>query len=459
MRFGLSLFGGAVTGLVIAAGASSCAASATGQNLVTRLGAVTLSAQAVATPADVRRVASVFPSMLTAPATAAGAAQVEFKPLPTTAACQAVAQLGNIVLEASGSGVANGYAYTQSFPVRRVRHFPFQAQATAQGEADAETWQVGYAGPAVATATGFGTTYHVGTVLAVSTATAAAAPALQIGGKGFAYGYSEAQAECLYQGGVAGNGLASAVVLADAVVTINGVLYQHANGLGEAYALGDLVTTTVYQSQTGYAVAGAEALPKIEFGGKVLATAFAYGIGDGLSMATGATLVAGDSAALASGSALKRANALGSGNAVATAIGDGLKKQTRVAGTGSAQASVQGTCLRTCNAKSTAVASASVLAENVKTTLGKLPVITGTATLFNTLVAISTSPLSANGQAIVSVAAEKTIVGSGAAEAIATAVGFNQINDLVKAPDSRTSTVRVETRTSTVLYESRTSTV
>jgi hypothetical protein len=459
MRFGLSLFGGAVTGLVIAASASSCAATAVGQNLVTRLGTVTVSAQAVATPADVRRVASVFPSVLTALATAAGASQVEFKPLPTTAAGQATAQSGQMVAEYNGYVFANGDASSQGRAVRMVRHFPPQARAYAEGEGNPQTWNLGYASPAEAKAYGFGTTYHVGNVLAVSTAAAAVTPAVQIGGKGYAYAFSDVQAECLYTGGVAGNGLATAGVLADPVVTVNGIKYQQANGLGLASALGELITTTVYQSQTGYAVASAEAYPKTQVGGKVLASAFAYGFGDGVDMATGVTLIEGVTAASATGSPTKQASAKGTGAVVATATGDGLKKLTRVSGSGLAQASVQGTGLRTRNAKSTAVASAQLLVQPEKITIGKLPVISGTATLWNTARTLDLRPLSANGLSVLSGAAVKTVVVSGAAEVVATAIGYNQINDLVKAPASRTSTVRVETRTSIVLYESRTSTV
>lgn len=459
MRFGLSLFGGAVTGLVIAASASSCAATATGQNLVTRLGTVTLTAQAVATPADVRRVASVFPSVLTALATAAGASQVEFKPLPTTAAGQATAQSGQMVAEYNGYVFANGDASSQSRGVRMVRHYPFQAQALALGEASPQTWNLGYASPAEAKAYGFGTTYHVGNVLAVASAAAAVTPAVQLGGKGYAYAFSAVQAQCLYTGGVAGNGLAGAGVLADPVVTVNGIKYQQANGSGLASALGELTTTTAYQSQTGNAVAFAEAYPKTQVGGKVRATAFAYGFGDGLGMATGVTLIDGTTTASATGHPIKQASAKGTGAAIATAIGDGLKKLTRVSGSGLAQASVQGACLRTRNAKSTGVASAQVAVQNIKTVLGKVPVIRGTATLWNTTRTLGLNPSSANGLSLLSADAKRSVVGSGTAEVVATASGHNQINDLVRAPLSRTSTVRAEPRTSVVIYESRTSTV
>lgn len=459
MRFGLSLFGGAVTGLVIAAGASSCAASATGQTSVTRLGAVTLSAQAVAAPADVRRVASVFPSVLTALATAAGAAQVEFHPLPTTATGQAVAQTGQATAEYSGYGFANGYAYSQAHAVRMVRLFPRHAQAFAWAEGTAQTWQVGYANPARAKAIGFGTTYHVGNVRADASAHAYATPAIEIGGKGIGYAYSYAEGTCLYQGGVAGYGQASSYVLADPVVTKNGVVYQEANGFGLSSALGELLTTTVYQSQTARAYAVLVSYPKTQVGGKGRATARALGYGDGLSMATGATLVAGNSAATAVAKAFKQARGKSTAVARALATGDALKRQTRVTGTGTCRATTQATCLRTRTAKSTATARALITASNIRTTTPKLPVLRAVATGSNTYSFLEVQGSPVNATAHVTAQAFKALVGSGTAGLIAVGEGFNQVNDLVRAPLNRTSTVLAGSRTSSLVSQSRTSTV
>lgn len=459
MRFGLSLFGGAVTGLVIAAGASSCAASASAQTLVTRLGAVTLSAQAVAAPADVRRVAGVFPSVLTALATAAGASQVEFHPLPTTATGQAVAQTGQAVAEYNGYGFANGYSYSQARAVRRVRLFPKQAQAFAWAEGNAQTWQFGYANPARAKAIGFGTTYHVGNVRAVASANAYATPAMEIGGKGIGYAYSYAEGTCLYQGGVAGYGQASSYVLADPVVTKNGVVYQEANGFGVSSALGEILTTTVYQSQTARAYAILVAYPKTQVGGKGRASARALGYGDGLSMATGATLVAGNSAATVVAKASKQAKGKSTAVARVLATGDGLKRQTRVTGTGACRATAQATCLRTRTAKSTATARALITAQNIRTVTPVVPVLQGTATLTITTRQVDVGATPSGMSATILAEALRIAIGVGVANAGAEAQGFNQINDLAKAPASRTSTVGTESRTSTLAFESRTSTV
>lgn len=459
MRFGLSLFGVAVTGLVIAAGAASCASSATGQNQVTRLGAVATTARAVAAPADVRRVAGVLPSALTALATAVGKSKVEFHPLPTTAKGQALAQTGQASAHYNGYGFANGYSYSQSSSVRFVRFYPAQAQARAVASASGQSWQLAKPTPAQAKAIGFGTTYYVGSGLATSQAQATAFPKVEVGGAGIGYAYSYAEGTCLYQGGVAGYGQASSRVLADPSIKKNGVVYREANGLGVGTSLANLLTTTVYQSQTAQAYAILVAYPKVAIGGGGKATAKAIGYGDGLAVATGATLVAGNTAATAAGNASKHALAKGTAAAHALATGDALKRQTRVTGTGACRATAQGTGVRICTVKSTAGVRALITASNVRTVTPKLPVLRAVATGSNTYsyLEVQVSPVIAT--AHVTAQAFKDLVGSGTAGLIAVGEGFNQVNDLVRAPLNRTSTVVAGSRTSSLVYQSRTSTV
>jgi hypothetical protein len=458
MRFGLSLFGGAVTGLVMVAGAALSAAQASGQNEVTKYGAGSPTAVATAAPADVRRTATAPFSSLSALAQATGAAQVEFKPLPVVALGSAYAAPGASSVEFFAYGFGDAKATTApSAGKRTAKPFPKQAQAKASGTADGETWQLGYAKPAVGTARGFGTTFYVGGGTAPAFAAIQSLPAIQLGAKGHGIATGVADGTCLFTSGGAGLGEAPATGLGDAAITSSGIRYMDANGVGECLATALVQTVQVHQTQTATARATIQAQAKAQIGAKGRATARCTGYGNGLGVSTAAAAIPGTPAASASGRAKKEGKAKSTTTARATGYGDALVRQTRVSGTGVARATAQATVLKTLRASASVVARATVSIWARKTMHAGNRIATARATGLRTGVMLEVRGKAATSFAMASGYGYITVTGGGVGVfTTATATGFNQINDLERAPADRTVIVTAEPRVVIVETEPRT---
>lgn len=437
MRYGQSLFGAAVTGLVLAAGTAICSASATGRNEVTRLGAGT-AAVASTLQGTCHRDATGKGALAQAKALVSGAAQVEFHPLPVEIHCTATVT-GRAQVDFSGYGqaLANGQVIGKA--VRRVRMFPRQARAYAYGEASADTWQMAFGAPARATAWAFGTTHHVGGGRAQGLASASAKAVYERAAKGLALATAQGEATVLYTGGVSGTAPATAHLAGDAAVTRQGVRYFEGVGVAQATAHAQLQTVVLFQQQQAFARCTAAAAAKVSLGGKGVAKARANAYGDALTMITGVTGVVGATAATAIGKAVYLAHGKGTAVAKASATGSALVKQTKTYGkTAQAKAVAQGQPRKQAAAKSQAVATATAQGRVLRTVMAKgiaRPLATAKVTRLAIAVrgVVAAASASVQGTCLYTATAHPQ-----AAMAIATATGFNQINDLTRAPISRT---------------------
>lgn len=441
MRIGHTLFGGAVAGLVIASGVAVCAASASAHNQVTRHFESHAYAVSAASGYGLRQ-ANNYPVTAASTAHAYGAPIADYRPLPVEITASATA-FGGPTVQYFTYTFGNANASMEGAPIRLVKLFPLQARAAAYAQGDGQSWQLGYAKTAYATAKGFGTTYFVGDGPAHAKANVYGYPALEIGAAGEGFAESETEARAVFTIGLAGFGHASAAAIGDAAVTRGGLREFEANGVGECSSIAVAGTVGIHQSQTGRAFAHIVAYPKVQTGGKGHAKALAIGEADAVGMATGAAAVEGQTSATATGDAHYQANAISSASGVAIATAEGIRSQTRTEAkpadcfADAADSGLRMVCAHT-SANATAVARSVyqhkvVTAGSVKAT-AKASALSGPVTL-------SVQAKHAEALAQAKSASLKMLFAESAATAEAAAIGYNQVNDLQKAPERRTHKV------------------
>lgn len=441
MRIGHTLFGGAVAGLVIASGVAVCAASASAHNQVTRHFESHAYAVSAASGYGLRQ-ANNYPVTAASTAQAYGAPIADYRPLPVEITASATA-FGGSTVQYFTYTFANANASMEGAPIRRVKLFPRQAQAVAYAQGDSQSWQLGYAKTAYATAKGFGTTYFVGDGPAHAKATVYGYPALEIGAAGEGFAESETEARAVFTIGLAGFGRASAIAIGDTAVTRDGLREFEANGVGECSAIAVAGTVGIHQSQTGRAFAHIVAYPKVQTGGKGHAKAWATGEADAVGMATGAATVEGETSATATGDAHYQANATSNAAATATTSADGLITETGVIGkVGHGKAAATGRCLRTVQSTSSATAYAATNnSGGLRTVSADQVQAKASAATQSGPVGISINDNYAFAYAAAKAKATRSQFAESHAAAEAQAKGYNQVNDLQKAPERRTHKV------------------
>lgn len=460
MQFGLSTFGGVAAGLVLATGAAVSEANASAHNEVTRLFSGSAGATASAS-GYVRRVANNYPVTLLASAIAAGASVAEYRPLPVevTGTATIEATQATAFYSAYGDGLA--YATTYGGAVRRIKVYPYRAECFANGEADGQLWQMAYPEPGIATAIGFGTTYHVGHGNAQGIASLFAQPKMQIGVYGQALCEAFGEASALFQIGVSGTGLCVSDANGDPAVTVAGIRYFEVNA--DAYATAEAFAGTVgiHQAQTGWCSAYATGEARYQIGGKGIGLAVATGWSDAMGMGTGAAAVAGLSNSTATAWATLKSNAYSVGTAVATGLADGLVKQTKVypavaVVTATAVAAL-GALKYKISAGNASTAATTQVLTNVQSV--QLGVTSATASAVPAIAYYALYPKTALALAVAQATVKRTHFAGGEALAVAQGLGSNNVNDLVRAPVERTYYEPQASRLVIVGVEPRTITV
>lgn len=459
MQFGLTQFGLTTIGAItLVTGAALASADLVGHNEVTRKFSGTASATATVSGYG-RRAANQKPVTATATGSANNArAKVTFNPLPTTALCTAVANIARAKVNFSVYGFGSAATATGYGDSRRLtKIYPLRADATASGEGDPQTWQMAYANPAIGTAEGFGTTYHLVYGQAVGTATLLDGPRLTIGAKGTAVATCTVNTpKPLYQIGAKGTAEAACSVKGDPAVRVAGIRYFEVNGDALAFATALSTHVGVTQSQTGRGYAFAEGSVRYNFGGKGHAVCTAIGYADAEIMGTGASLNAGNTTAWGYGRGQANLHGKGSASCSATGYGSGEKKLTRVeASPTNATATLStppGNRISLVSGIAQGVATPTTLfvAYNVQLNPGEC-----SALLSNPAINLQLNPPAAVGEALVSGEVRKFLFAEGIGFGLATAIGFNEINDLVPAPAERTITVETFPRLVTVTVEDR----
>jgi hypothetical protein len=459
MQFGLTQFGMTTIGAItLVTGAALATADIAGHNEVTKIFSGTGAAYATVTGYG-RRAANQLPVTAYAYGQANNArAKVTFNPLPSTALCTAVANIAQAKVDFmtygfGSAGTATGYGDSR----RLTKIYPLRAEAVASGEGDPQTWQMAYASPAVATAIGFGTTYHLVYGNAVCTATIEDHPRLQIGGHGTAVATCVVnQPVALFQIGAKGLAEAFCTVQGDPAVKRAGIRYFEVNGDALAMAIALSTHVGVTQSQTGYGVCTAEGHVRYTFGGKGQGICTAVGYGNAETMGTGASLNAGNTTAYGTGRAQLNAQGKGSAACSATGYGSGEKKQTRVQAASTTAVAV----VSTPAGVRTSLVSGFGLGQALPTTLFVVFNVQpnpgqAVANLSTPAINLQLNPPAAQAMANVSGYARKFLYAEGLGQASASASGYNEINDLVPAPVERTVVVEAFERIVHVAEEPR----
>lgn len=458
MQFGLTQFGKCTIGAItLISGAALSTADLAGHNEVTRLFAGQGDAYATVSGYGLR-AANQKPVTANAYALANTAqAKVTFNPLPSTALATAMANVASARTYLNTYTFATAMAIGEGASRRLVKIYPLRADATAEGTGDAQTWQMAYANPALCVATGFGTTYHLTYGMATATATLSDSPRHQVGGHGSAFAYATAnQPTARFQIGVKGNGEAVCTVIGDPAVKRAGVRYFEVNGDTIAFANAVNTHVGITQSQTGRCYAYAEGSVRYNFGGHGQAFCYATTFADPQVMGTAATAAPGDSESVGYGRAQVQSHAFGQASSVATGVGDGQKKQTRVpvnpalafalvnTPTGNRMALVYG------QAAANALTTTLFVQRGVQLNPGQGECL-GSSPAIN----LQLYPPAAEAFANVSGEVRKQQFAEGVGFALATAIGFNEINDLVPAPADRTILVEAFERLVLVSLEPR----
>lgn len=499
VRFGQTLFGGgSVAGLVAAAGLAVCMAQAQASGVITKRAVPAPVVAEAAVQATPRRSVYGRGTLAACIAQAYGNSAATYM---GRGVLQAVADaFGRSQVDFSGYGDAFASATLNGKPVRLAKCRTVAARAYASLEAEALVALMAQANPAVATATLFGTTHHVGHGLAQGVASVQARASYMYGGAGQADAYSYLEGEARFQIGGAGIASGTVHVSGEPAVTKDGVRYF--TTWGEALCFADAYAGTVgiHQAQTGRAVATLTGKANYRLGGAGHARAYAILWADPLAASTAATALGGSCKADARADGRVLFSSKGHAVARATGYGDALVKTTKAQPkAAAAKATVTSGQALVINTKASPddaygfahasgranklvevfthpIALAYVASGNGVKTLTGYAIGVGRAALkgvpvrthfasghaecaaeaYNVGVGVGVFPLPA--QAVVEVhsyEALRTHAGKGVALATAQAVGMNQVNDLTRAPADRTIFVEAESRNITVEFEDR----
>lgn len=394
MLFGRSLFAGAlVAGLVSASGAAFCSASISGAAQASFLGETTGAATATAS-ADALRSVTAVAVVADTVAKAFGASLVQFHPagVASAAATCAAAPFGSFF----GASDAYVTADARATAFRRFRFWALSpAKCVATGEAESYSYVYAYGLTALGKATAFGTTYHVGIGLSGAEATGVGAATRTVGVKQTAIATAHAIAAAINTGGGLADGHGRAELWGDAAVRRNGKRWFECYGDAEAISSILPATTVVFQPQMAIAESGL------------------------------------------AGTAVQYRGAKSTGVATAMGFGVGVVGQTAVQGANAGNEAVAtGRARRSIFVQASARSAAVVLARpkwraSAKGRAAAIALLTSDVWLL-----VRARPGAAN--AIGRGAPERVVIAVGAAQAFAQATGYNQINDLILAPSTRT---------------------
>ena len=437
MRIGHTLFGGAVTGLVIASGVALCMSSAYADTERFCLA----SSNGVARSESIvdSQIIKVTSSTVTSSATANGEASTsligELKPAIAKATCK-----GKSLVTCNGYGTATANADMCGYPYRHIRGTLLKASSVATASGTSYVWQA-VSGKGTANSFGFGTTYHIGYGLSTCTATIYGKAVHIIGGASNVTATAVADGTVIHSVSAYGLANANANSTVDTTVTKAGVKYVTTNGIGYSLANASLVHINIYQSQTGYCKATGSATCILTVGLNSYAVGTCTGTADGDLVVTAVGTLTGESSSIATGYCTYYANAKSVG--IATAIGSDA---AIVLSTKSYGAIANATCtasttgsIRTQRTESSVICKA-ISRNGAYTTT----ILAGNTSIGPNAVAVNTSitllSLGKKAECTANLYGNPYKIKTGKGDCIFTAVvgGYPQINDINRAPIYRT---------------------
>lgn len=438
---------------VDATGAAYTNGSATGDAELWKFAAGELSSEATATGGARRDVVSVG-SMVGA--ASGGAAGVRTRRVSGDAVTRASAEAnptrrlaGDAAVHASASAGAEaarlantaatggGHSTAHAYVLRRFR-VRFQPPAVAHGSAFGEGWTfVAADGRAVGYARAVGTTFHVGQGTANATASLGSSPER----------ITTPSAACTFYSTATGRGAVFATADAtpsghaaggaDAAIRVEGTL--HFEVFGSAQATGSATSThvAVYQPLWARAAAWGAATATYTYAARGVVFNQALATADCEVRQTGAGTVAIGVQATACGGAWYVLVGAGAAATESLSTGDALRRTTRVESHAWGSAAIEADSVRTHHGLGGAETLVLAGADSVRIHHG-----IGSAETSALVGAGSVRTRRPGGWARCAVSSTafcaRTTRGGGAALPDARAVGFNQINDLTFAPNTRT---------------------
>ena len=341
LRFGQNTFA-AISGVVTAAGLAVCLATAQGQiEVIKRTAGATASvvAQIQGTQYRIRKIPVLVAQ---AGATAQGNAKADWRAAGTVNASATAYGRSRAEFYAAGTAEVLGYMGGSPYRLAKVRAFTAKGEATLEG--NAYTYQMLKSVPAVGTATLYGTTYHLAYGTAVVGANAQGRMSWTAGAKAHAEATAEGTGHAGYTIALYGQeAVAAAYVNGNEAVTRNGVRYLEAFGEAIGTVVAENTHIAIYPSATAFVTANLSGRALYILGGQGHAQSQCSLSGTMIAAATAVTLVQGDTQAQATGRI--RAFHRFKGEAYSQAVGNGtpLVTHTGVSGTGVSSASGSGT--------------------------------------------------------------------------------------------------------------------
>lgn len=340
-HFGQNAFA-AVFGVVTATGLAVCLATGQGKiEVIKRTAGATASvvAQIQGTQYRIRKIPVLVAQ---SQASAQGRITADWK-IAGQAQAPAVAT-GSVRADFSGYGTAQAIFQFTANPYRLVKPRSFPAKGTATLEGNAYVSQILQGKPAVGTATLYGTTYHLAYGTAVGGATAQGQMVWTAGAKAHAEATAEGTGHAGYTIALYGQeAIAEAYVSGHEAVTRSGVRYLDAFGEAIGTVVAENTHIAIYPSATAFVTANLSGRALYILGGQGHAQSQCSLSGTMIAAATAVTLVQGDTQAQATGRI--RAFHRFKGKAYSQAVGNGtpLVTHTGVSGTGISSASGSGT--------------------------------------------------------------------------------------------------------------------
>lgn len=437
MRIGHTLFGGAVTGLVIASGVALCMSSAYADTerfcLVSSNGVAR--SESTVDSQIIKATSSTATSSATANGDASASLIGELKPAIAKATCK-----GKSLVTCKGYGTATANADMCGYPYRHLRSTLIKASSVATASGTSYVWQV-VSGKGTANSFGYGTTYYVGNGLSTCTATIYGKAVHIIGGASNATATAVADGTVIHSVSAYGLANANANSIVDTAVTKAGVKYITTNGNGYSLANASLTHINIYQYQTGYGKATGSATCLLTAGFKASAVGTCTGTADVDLVVTAAGTLTGESSSIATGYCIYYANAKSVG--IAAAIG---RDAAIVYSSNSYGDIANATCnatnsgsIRTQRTESSVICKAVSRNNTYTTTL-----IAGNTSIGPNAVAVNTSiillSLGKKAECTANLYGNPCKIRTGNGDCILTAVvsGYPQINDINRAPIFRT---------------------
>lgn len=341
LRFGQNAFA-AISGVVTTAGLAVCLATAQGRiEVIKRTAGATASvvAQIQGTQYRIRKIPVLVAE---AKATASGNTKADWRAAGTVNASATAYGRSKAEFYAAGTAEVLGYMGGSPYRLAKIRAFTAKGEATLEGSA--YTYLMLKSVPAVGTATLYGTTYHLAYGTAVVGANAQGRMSWTAGAKAHAEATAEGTGHAGYTVALYGQeAIAEAYVSGHEAVTRSGVRYLDAFGEAIGTVVAENSHIAIYPSVTAFVTANMSGRALYILGGQGHAQSQCSLSGTMIAAATAVTLVQGDTQAQATGRI--RAFHRFKGEAYSQAVGNGtpLVTHTGVSGTGISSASGSGT--------------------------------------------------------------------------------------------------------------------